>query len=144
MLGPTTLAYLAPGSFRPSSGPAVEQLPVDHADLRVLENLCSAEERNEAGINELTSPVFCVRDGGDVVAAAGYVTWPRKTAHVAVLTAPRARGRGLAKVTASGAVAHALAAGMLPQWRARVPASQQVARTLGFVELGIQISLELA
>jgi hypothetical protein len=33
---------------------------------------------------------------------------------------------------------------MLPQWRARVPASQQVARALGFAELGVQISLKLA
>ena len=142
-LGPTSLAYLAAESFRPTSGPAVEHLPVDHPDLRALEKLCSPEERNEAGIDELTSPVFCVRDGSDVIAASGYVAWPRNTAHIAVLTAPSARGRGLAKVTASSTIAHALADGMLPQWRARVPASQQVARALGFAELGVQISLKL-
>jgi len=145
MLGPTTLAYLAPASFRPSSGHVVEQLPVDHPDLRALEKLCSPEERGEAGIDELTSPVFAVRDSvGDVIAAAGYVAWPRNTAHLAVLTAPRARGRGVAKVTASSAVAHAFAARMVPQWRARVPASQRVARTLGFTDLGVQVSLKLA
>ena len=144
MLGPTTLAYLAPESFRPSSGHVVEQVPVDHPDLRALEKRCSPEERDEASIDELTSPVFAVRDGGDVIAASGYVAWPRNTAHIAVLTAPQARGRGLAKATASSAVAHAFAAGMLPQWRARVPASQRVARALGFAELGVQISLKLA
>lgn len=144
MLGPTSLAYLAPDAFRPSSGHVVEQLPADHPDLRALEKLCSPEERGEASIDELTSPVFAVRDGGDVIAAAGYVTWPRGTAHIAVLTAPLARGRGLAKATASSAVAHAFAARTLPQWRARVPASQRVARALGFAELGVQISLKLA
>ncbi|WP_329321559.1 GNAT family N-acetyltransferase [Streptomyces sp. NBC_01262] len=144
MLGPTTLAYLAPERFHPAAGPAVEQLPVEHPDLRALENLCSPEERDEASIDELTSPVFAIGEGGEVVAAAGYVAWPRNTAHMAILTAPSARGRGLAKVAASSAVAHALAAHMLPQWRARVPASQRVARALGFTDLGVQISLKLA
>jgi RimJ/RimL family protein N-acetyltransferase len=144
MLGPTTLAYLAPEQFRPAPGPTLEQLPVEHPDLRALEDLCSPEERGEAGIDELSSPVFAIREGGEVIAAAGYVTWPRNTAHMAILTAPGARGRGLAKVAASSAVAHALAAGRLPQWRARVPASQRVARALGFADLGVQISLKLA
>ncbi|MEZ0109504.1 RimJ/RimL family protein N-acetyltransferase [Catenulispora sp. EB89] len=144
ILGPAALAYLAPDAFRPASGPAVEQLPADHIDLRALESRCSLEERGEASIGELTSPVFAIREGGDLIAAAGYVAWPRDTAHLAILTAPRARGRGLAKVTASSAVAHALAAGMLPQWRARVPASQRVAHALGFTELGVQIRLKIA
>ncbi|MEY9911156.1 GNAT superfamily N-acetyltransferase [Catenulispora sp. MAP12-49] len=144
MLGPVTLAYLASDSFRPSSGPAVEQLPADHPDLKALENQCSPEERHEASIGELTSPVFAIREGRDIIAAAGYVAWLRATAHMAILTAPRARGQGLAKVTASSAVAHAVAARMLPQWRARVPASQQVARALGFAELGVQIRLKIA
>ncbi len=63
---------------------------------------------------------------------------------MAILTAPAARGRGLAKVVASSAIAHALNAGMLPQWRARVPASLRVAHALGFTDLGVQISLKLA
>ncbi|MER6126616.1 GNAT family N-acetyltransferase [Streptomyces sp. NPDC001795] len=59
-----------------------------------------------------------VREHGQVVAAAGYRAWPRRTAHIGVLTAPEGRGRGLARVTGSAAVAHAFAAGLLPQWRA--------------------------
>jgi len=144
ILGPTTLAYLTPDQFHPFAGPDIELLPVDHPDLRVLESRCSPEERDEASMDELTSPVFVVRENGAVIAAAGYRAWPRDTAHMAILTAPRARGRGLAKVTASSAVKHAIAAGMLPQWRARVPASQHVARALGFTEFGPQISFKLA
>lgn len=144
MLGPVTLAYLAAEEFRPASGQVVEQLPAGHPGLKALESGCSPEERNEAGIGELTSPVFCLREGGEVIAAAGYVAWPRGTAHMAVLTAPAARGRGLAKVVASEAVAHALTAEMLPQWRARVPASLRVAHALGFRDLGVQIRLKPA
>lgn len=143
MIGPVTLAYLAPTRFRPASGPELEQLPVDHPDLRALENACSAEERAEVSTGQLTSPVFCVRDGADIIAASGYAAWPQKTAHLAILTAPRARGRGLAKAAASRAVEHAFAAGMTPQWRARVPASMRVARSLGFEELGVQIRLRI-
>lgn len=79
-----------------------------------------------------------------VVAAAGYRVRPRRTAHIGVLTAPQARGRGLARVTGSAAVAHALAVGLLPQWRARPPASRRVAVMLGFEELGSQLSIEIA
>ncbi|MFF1837374.1 GNAT family N-acetyltransferase [Streptomyces sp. NPDC058231] len=45
------------------------------------------------------------------------------------------RGRGLARITGSATVARALAAGLLPQWRARVPSSRRVALALGFREL---------
>ncbi|AJT70114.1 hypothetical protein T261_8522 [Streptomyces lydicus] len=39
---------------------------------------------------------------------------------------------------------HALEQNLLPQWRARIPASRRVAAGLGFSELGFQLSVELA
>jgi GNAT superfamily N-acetyltransferase len=152
VLGPAALAYLAAEDFRPAdsaalaAGRSIEELPADHEDLRALERLCSQRDTNEAGIDEITSPVFVIREAHEdnaVIAASGHVGWPRNTAHLSVLTAPSARGRGLARATASAAVAHALAAGMLPQWRARVPESRSVARALGFSELGTQVSVQL-
>ncbi|WP_314253915.1 GNAT family N-acetyltransferase [Streptomyces kutzneri] len=59
-----------------------------------------------------------------------------------MLTAPDARGRGLGRVTGPAAVQHALAAGRLPQWRARTTASRRVAQALGFGEPGAQLSIE--
>lgn len=144
MIGPVTLAYLATEGFRPCPGPVVEELPADHDDMRTLELLCSAEERAEVSIDQLTSPAFAIRDGREIIAAAGYVRWPRDTAHMAILTAPQARGRGLAKVAASSAIAHAFDRGVVPQWRARVPASLRVAAALGFTEVGVQIRARLA
>jgi GNAT superfamily N-acetyltransferase len=145
VLGPATLAYASPEGFRPVAAGAltVEQLPSNDLELRLLEQAAGHEDAGEAALDEITSPVFVVREHGQVVAAAGYRAWPGRTAHIGVLTAPQARGRGLARVTGSAAVARALAAGLLPQWRARPPASRRVAAALGFEELGSQLSLEI-
>ncbi|MBH0779507.1 GNAT family N-acetyltransferase [Nocardia sp. NEAU-351] len=56
-------------------------------------------------------------------------------------TAPGRRGQGLARTTGSAAVAHALAAGLRPQWRARATRSRQVALALGFREFGTRLSI---
>ncbi|MGW6393861.1 GNAT family N-acetyltransferase [Streptomyces sp. NPDC055103] len=146
VLGPAALAYVSPEGFRPAGGasPAVERLDGHHRAVRALERTAGPEDAAEAALDEITSPVFVVREHGEAVAAAGYQEWPLRTAHLSVLTAPAARGRGLARVVASTAVAHALTAGLLPQWRARPPASRRVAAALGFEELGAQLSVELA
>jgi RimJ/RimL family protein N-acetyltransferase len=92
---------------------------------------------------DITSSAFVVRAGTGVVAAAGYRAWPASTAHLSVLTAVEHRGRGLARVVATSAVREALAADLLPQWRARPEASRRAARALGFDELGSQLSIRL-
>ncbi|WP_392675617.1 GNAT family N-acetyltransferase [Streptomyces sp. LN785] len=145
MLGPAALAYVAADGYCPVEPGVltVEQLPGEHLDLRGLEKLAGDEEAGEAGLEGITSPASVVRVDGHVVAAAGYRVWPSRTAHISVLTAPAWRGRGLARITGSATVARALAAGLLPQWRARVPASRRVALALGFRELGSQLSIEL-
>ncbi|MEU9474509.1 GNAT family N-acetyltransferase [Streptomyces sp. NPDC048191] len=146
VLGPAALSYVSPDAFRSAVPGAlsVRQLPGDHADLRRLEESAGEEGAEEAALGDITSPAFAVRAGGAVVAAAGYQTWPGRAAHLSVLTDPAWRGRGLAQLTASAAVAHALAAGLLPQWRARALASRRVAAALGFRELGAQLSIKLA
>jgi hypothetical protein len=44
-----------------------------------------------------------IREHGEITAAAGYRDWPGQVAHLSVLTAGHARGRGLACATASAA-----------------------------------------
>ncbi|MFB8239546.1 GNAT family N-acetyltransferase [Kitasatospora purpeofusca] len=146
VLGPAGLAYVADDGFRPAAAPTglrVEKAPAGHVDLGRPERLAGAADADEAGLDEMSSPVFVVRVAGQVVAAAGYREWPGRAAHVGVLTAPAWRGRGLARATGSSAVGHALAQGLLPQWRARVPESRKVAAALGFSELGSQMCVEL-
>jgi GNAT superfamily N-acetyltransferase len=144
VLGPATLAYSTPDLFLPAaSDVAVERLAPGHPDLHELEASVSPEDADEGGIGEITGPVFVLRHGAEVVAAAGYQLWPNETAHLCVLTATAARGRGLARQVSSAAVRHALANGLLPQWRARPQASRRVALALGFRELGAQLSVRL-
>jgi hypothetical protein len=148
-LGPAALAYLSPEQFRPAgngqSAAVVEQLPAGHADLLGLRETAGEADWDEAGLDEITSAAFVVRDevGGMVVASAGYRLWPGGTAHISVLTDPAHRGRRLARMTGAAASRHALEAGLLPQWRARIPASRRVAAAIGFRELGRQLSVRL-
>ena len=156
VLGPAALAYLSPGDFhsrasiRPADHDPGEMPGYDVAELgardaafgRFLDE-ADPSDRHESGLAEITSPAFAIRQGGQVVSAAGYRAWPNRFAHLCVLTAADARGRGLARLAGSAAAAHALAAGFLPQWRARLEASRAVARSLGFTDLGAQVSLRV-
>jgi len=145
VLGPATLAYLHAKAYRPAHGAdTTEELPPGHRDLGVLLTSAGDADAGESGLAEITSTGFVVRDAGVVVAAAGYRAWPGAVAHLCVLTAPGCRGRGLARIMASAASAHALSHGLLPQWRARPEPSQRLAAVLGFSELGAQLSLRLA
>lgn len=143
-LGPAALAYLDPACFRlwPADD-AAEPLELDHPDITRYLHAASSEDLEESGIQAITSPAFAVREQGQVAAVAGYRDWPCAIAHLSVLTAAAARGRGLARAAASAAVTHAVNEGRLPQWRAQPEASRRIARALGFTELGTQLSFHL-
>ena len=141
VLGPASLAYLAAADLR---GPPVTGSVDQGGDLDPLFAAVGEADVDESGLADITSAAFTVTQGGAVVAAAGYRDWLGRAAHLSVLTAPAFRGQGLATAVASAAVADALEHGLLPQWRARVEESRRIARRLGFVELGAQISLRLA
>ncbi|MET7792008.1 GNAT family N-acetyltransferase [Streptomyces sp900116325] len=143
VLGPASLFYLDRADFLPAhEGAAVEEVMYDDELVSLLAR-AGEEDADESGLDTITSPAFVLREGEDVVAAAGYRTWPQSVAHLSVLVAPDCRGRGLARVVASAAVTHALDAGQLPQWRARPHPSKRVAHALGFQELGSQLSVRL-
>jgi hypothetical protein len=144
MRGPAALAYLDPGDFQPSGRPGAETVDVSGPAFRRFLSEADAGDLAESGIAEITSPAFVIREGEHIAAAAGYRDWPGRVAHLSVLTALPARGRGLGGAAASAAVAHALREDRLPQWRARPEASLRIARRLGFQELGSQVSIRLA
>ncbi|MFH8345476.1 GNAT family N-acetyltransferase [Streptomyces sp. NPDC018045] len=174
VMGPAGLAYVTEDAWCPRpDGGGVQRLSAGPAAVTALLEAAGRTDAEESGLAEITSPAFavCPQGAGPVsagavdagavgagavgagavgadepvlTAAAGYRHWPRGTAHLCVLTAPDRRGEGLARRVASAAVAHALAAGLLPQWRARLPASRRVARALGFQEVGSQLSVRLA
>ena len=140
-LGPAQLFSPPADGFEP---PAVDADVgvVDPADLLAA---AAAEDLEESGIAACDSPVFGSSTAGSaVVAACGYRVWPNGVAHLSVLTSVDHRNQGHARRAAAAAVRHALDAGLLPQWRARVPASQRVAIALGFEHVGGQLGLQPA
>jgi RimJ/RimL family protein N-acetyltransferase len=142
--GPAALAYLDAAEFRAGPGrPPAEPRDARDAGLRRFLSGCDAADVEESGMAEITSPAFTVCDQERVIAAAGYREWAGGVAHLSVLTGAPARGRGRARAAASAAVAHALARGLLPQWRAVPAPSRRVAASLGFRELGAQVSILL-
>ncbi|MEV7868305.1 GNAT family N-acetyltransferase [Streptomyces sp. NPDC088124] len=152
VMGLAFLSYLDRARFRPASGGAVvEEVPgggltvgqEGGGELTALLAGAGEEDAEESALAGITSPAFVVRDGGDVVAAAGYRAWPGSVAHLCVMVAPDFRGRGPARVVASAAVGRALDSGMFPQWRPRPHPSRRVALALGFEELGARLSIRL-
>lgn len=160
VLGPARLAYLDPASLTtvelrtapPRDDPAdgvrpdlrdVVALDASDAGLRTLLHRVEADDVDESGVAELTSPAYVLRRAGAVVAAAGFRAWPGDVAHLSVLSAPEVRGLGYGRLVARAATTAALDAGLLPQWRARVEPSQRIARSLGYRDLGSQLSVRL-
>lgn len=138
-LGPARLDYLDRSAFRPVDGVEVEQ--VDKNDPGVAALLAATgDDAHESGIAGITSPAFVVRVDDEIVSVSGYNLWLRSTAHMCLLSHPDHRGRGWAGAVASAATQHALAARLLPQWRARITPSHRIAGRLGYEPIGYQLS----
>lgn len=144
-LGPARLYYGAPTGAAPSAT-TVGPLPVD--DERVQSVLADAtdEERDECGLAETTSGVYvALADDGSPAAAAAWTVWPQDVAHVSVLCAAAHRRSGAAFAASHAALTAAIAAGLLPQWRAREgnETSIALAERLGLEHVGTQLSVHL-
>ena len=146
-LGPAALAYADANCFRaPAPDQCIERRSPHDDRVVALVEACGAADAGESGIVNSTSPLFTLEESGVAIAASGYTVWSQELAHVGVLVHPGWRGQGLARAVAAAAIAHALNADLVAQWRARLTltASRQVARSLGFIELGWQLSLRLS
>lgn len=76
VLGPATLGYVSLDDFRPAAASAaIEDLTPGHQELHGLLRSAGQKDADESGMEEITSPAFIVREGADVIAAAGYQTW---------------------------------------------------------------------
>ncbi len=86
-----------------------------------------------------------LRRGDQVLGAAGHLGWPAAIGHLGVLVPPLMRGRGVGAGLGAAATRRALDQGLTPQWRAaRTNAgSRQVARRIGYREMGRQFSFRL-
>ena len=132
--GPAYLGYWPLPT--PPSGPG-EELDPNHGDALARLRASAPEEWSEAGLDSASCRFGSAVDD-DLVAAAGYEFWPPELAHLAVFCRPDRRRCGQATAALRAAIAHALGAGLLPQYRARDGnvASRALAERLGFAEYG--------
>jgi GNAT superfamily N-acetyltransferase len=146
VLGPAELAYLDTTDFSPAAGDTVVEAALGDVKAAVanLETAAGEDDVNEVGITDAQAPLFIVWRDDVIASVCSYREWPGGLAHMMVMSHPDHRGHGLAKSAATAASEHALDAGLIPQWRARVPASQAVARSLGYTTLGTQLSVLLS
>ena len=123
----------------------------DGSEVRDLEQLCPPDDVGEAGLGALGHTFVLLEEDTASstprapLAGAGYEIWEGILAHLAVLTPPERRRQGHAQRIAAVAVEEAMAAGLVPQWRARTDntASQRTARRAGFAFAGTQTSVAL-
>ena len=123
----------------------------DGSRVRALEQLCPPDDVGEVGLGSTEHSFVLLEDGateadpGAPLSGAGYEIWGGILAHLAVLTPPDRRRKGHAQQIAAVAVEEAMAAGLVPQWRARTDntASQRTARRAGFAFAGTQTSVIL-
>jgi GNAT superfamily N-acetyltransferase len=137
--GPAYLGYWPTSSAQPAVRGRAELL--DSAGLVALVSLRDVApiEWAEAGIGiGPDARVFGVREEGQIVAVTGYERWPHDIAQLQVFCHPGFRRRGLAAEALTAAISDALAAKLLPQYRARDGnvASVALAKRVGFVEYG--------
>lgn len=141
-LGPAHLAYLPDGSA-PSLNRQKHVTVADPAELSRWLEMQSDEDIEESDSAELETPLVLRREG-TLVGVAGWTRWPTAVAHIGVLVAEAHRGGGVGTTLGGAAVDAAVAEGLSPQWRAAASndASRAIARRIGLVEFGRQLSVE--
>lgn len=141
VLGP---AHLLCTQTAPSTSETTEALVGAEAELAELLARSSPHEVAESGIRHL-DVAFGRSIEGRLVAVSGWESWPGDLAKMGVLVDHEARGHGHGTVVGAVATAEAIAAGLLPLWRAGTVnlASLTVAERLGYERVGHQVSVVL-
>ena len=145
ILGPAFIVYGSADSLdlrdarfaRPSPSPGA---------IAKLQAVCQSEEWNHGGSEPHPQRTFGVLDQfNELLALSGYKVWNEAIAHIAIVTHPEHRGRGLGRSAVALAAQHALSAGLVPQYRTlrQNAPSMNIARRLGFIEYGFSVYVRL-
>jgi GNAT superfamily N-acetyltransferase len=146
VIGPAFIGYGSPATLRLDDAARAVGIARDEASIAALRDACGAAwDHGGSKINDEV-PLFGIFDGARQLAAlASYEVWNQRIAHISIITHPLHRGRGLGRAAVALAAQHALAAGLIPQYRtlqANMP-SIGVAKRLGFVEYGFSVYVRM-
>ena len=135
-----------PGPVEPADDVAVAE---DHEFALELQRRCPPDDVAEAGLAEKEQLFIVVDDSSDEpvpLAGAGYTIRDGILADISTLTAPDARRRGMGRYITSVAVEEAMAAGLIPQFRAPMDnlGAARTAAGAGFVAAGLCSEVQLS
>jgi RimJ/RimL family protein N-acetyltransferase len=114
--------------------------------IRRLQAACQPEEWDHGGSEREHDETFGFVDpANELLALSGYEIWNDSIAHISIVTHPLYRGRGHGRAAVAIAAQHALAAGLLPQYRTLTSnsPSMNIAKRLGFTEYGFSVYVRL-
>ncbi|HEY1135632.1 MAG TPA: GNAT family protein [Nocardioides sp.] len=140
-LGTATLAFIdAPPPAPPHAARRATPDDVEEVRTRV-----GPDEWDESGLADLTERWAVPGPDGCAVALAGFSPWREHVAQLGVVAVPEVRGRGYARSAATAAVTHALAEGLVVQWRSSIgnTTSARLGAALGCVPIGRQSAVLL-
>lgn len=145
IIGPAFIGYGSTDSLDLQDARFARRISSE-AGIRRLQGACQPEEWDHGGSEPAHEQTFgYVGQANDLLALSGYKVWNGSIAHISVVTHPLYRGRGYGRAAVALAAQHALAAGLIPQYRTlrgNVP-SMGIARRLGFMEYGFSVYVRL-
>ena len=115
-------------------------------NIEELRAACPPMEWDHGGSDPTSVSTFgVVGAANEVLSLAGYEVWNASIAHIAIVTHPGHRGRNFGRAAVALAAQHALAAGLVPQYRTlrANTASMKIAERLGFAEYGFSVYVRL-
>ncbi|MBB4634797.1 GNAT family N-acetyltransferase [Longimicrobium terrae] len=145
VIGPAFIGYA--DSVAGPAEPATRPLTGDDAPwVEALKAACSPEEWEHGGSDIAGGTAVGVFVDGRLAALAGYEVWDGCIAHLAIVTAPAYRGRGLGRAAVGAAARAAVQRGLVAQYRTldANAASVRIAHALGFVRFATSVSVRLA
>jgi ribosomal protein S18 acetylase RimI-like enzyme len=141
LVGPTYLGYVDALDYSDRAEPTACIFGVADVGLLVgLRSAVTAQEWEHGGLDE-RQPMAGVVVDGELKSAAGYEIWGDAIAHVGVVTAPQARGRGYGVECVAAITRHAVARGLVAQYQTLYSntAAMAIGRAVGFTDYASRI-----
>jgi GNAT superfamily N-acetyltransferase len=141
LVGPTYLGYVDALDDGDPAEPTARVLRVsDAGQLGRLRSAVTVQEWEHGGLDE-RQPMAGVVVDAELVSAAGYEIWGDGIAHVGVVTAPQARGRGYGVQCVTAITRHAVARGLVAQYQTLYSnaAAMAIGRTVGYIDYASRI-----
>lgn len=146
VVGPAFISYGSAASLDLRNARHAVSVASEEASIASLREACGSAWDDGGSEIDDEVPLFGVFGGArELRALASYEVWDTSIAHISIVTHPEHRGRGFGRAAVALAAQHALAAGLVPQYRTLQAntASIVVAKRLGFVEYGFSVYVRL-